>query len=113
MPKDAEEQLNNILLDRFKQTSNLDVNSKEFDAVVSKSNADAAKVLFNHGIDVVKYRNVSPMETSKISYFLTDPSIIYQPEEFNVKGKYLLGTGLGLGTGLELLNKNQNKNESK
>lgn len=39
----------------------------------------------------------NPHETSNFSYFLTDPSVIYQPKEYSIKGRELLGVGIGTG----------------
>ena len=98
MPKKAEVELNKLRNEYDKLEPNKYMRKPpEISTKLSDINSRAAKVLYDNGIDVVKYMNGNPGEKAGYSYFLTNPKVIYQPKDFNIKGKHLLIPSIGAG----------------
>lgn len=67
------------------------------EAYKARANSQASKVLHDNNINVVQYWNNNAMETSKKSYFLTDPSVIYQPKDIIITGRDLYNSAKKIG----------------
>lgn len=95
-PKIPESQYPEIdnLLHRYQSQVNwnLDALSTQTRRRLANINKRAAEIMSEAGYKVVKYNNTNPFEGGGgTSYFITDPSVIYQPKTLNFKLPWIFG----------------------
>lgn len=71
---------------------NVDALSTQTKRRLANINKRAAEIMSDSGYKVVKYNNTNPFEGGGgTSYFITNPSVIYQPKTLNFKLPWIFG----------------------